>query len=515
MKARLLLVGALPLISFAALNCSDASFCEGAACGVVDGGTSDATVQDGGSSDAMANGDQNVPPVGCNTALDLSPQTACVTESNGLFVNAGAKSGGTGTKAAPFNSIAAAVYAANGSRPNIFVCAGAYAETVTIAKTLSMYGGFSCTDWSYSQSRIPVVAPSSAGYALQLTNVSATTFEDLEFDSQAGSAPGTTSTGIFASGTTALFRRVTVTAGSAGPTPDAGAPGENYVNGSSAPAGYNGDGGATGAVQMCPKCENGDVSSAGQGGGSGTTGGLPGGNGSPTLPALPTGTDPAHDGLHGAGAPDTLNGCKAGDPGAYSAAAGPGAGAAAYGLLSAAGWQALAGTAGSTSSVAQGGGGGGGGVGVTNGSGGGGGCGGCGGGGGTGGPGGGSSFAVLSFNSSLTFDTCILTAAFASNGGSGGDGQAGQPGGNPGVQSSPGCPGGMGGTGGNGGGGGGGAAGISVDVGYVGAAPVVMTNCMTTFSAQATTGGGPGANGSAATGTGRASSNAATLDLSK
>jgi hypothetical protein len=116
MKSRVAVVCASPLLAIFAFNCSVPDFCEGAACTESDGGAGDgdATVGDGGAGDARSDADSYVAPPNCNTAQDISPQAACVTESNGLFVNGSAPAGGTGTKAAPFNTIGAAVSAARG-----------------------------------------------------------------------------------------------------------------------------------------------------------------------------------------------------------------------------------------------------------------------------------------------------------------------------------------------------------------------------------------------------------------
>ncbi len=134
MKTRVVLAFAPSLLGLFLLNCSDPDLCEGAQCAADGGAGGDATVGDGSTladGDAGSQGDGHVTPVGCNTALDLSPQAACVTESNGLFVNSGAsKSGANGTKAAPYATINDAVGAASTAKPNIFVCAGTFNDPV-------------------------------------------------------------------------------------------------------------------------------------------------------------------------------------------------------------------------------------------------------------------------------------------------------------------------------------------------------------------------------------------------
>ncbi len=184
------------------------------------------------------------------------------------------------------------------------------------------------------------------------------------------------------------------------------------------------------------------------------------------------------------------NGCATfGGTGASSASAPGGAGAAKNGSLTSFGWVPATASSGNTAAVAQGGGGGAGTSTTLNLAGTGGGCGGCGGSGGSPGLPGGSSFAVLSFNSSLSFKQAVLSAGTPSAGAAGGMGQAGQTGGVAGAAQGGQCSGGSGGTGGSGGGGGGGPAGISVAAGYSGNAPTISTDSTTTFDSTAAAGG--------------------------
>ena len=512
MKARYILVGALPLVSLAALNCGDASFCEGAACGADDGGigdgmTGDVTVGEGGPSDARADADGgdamqegDAAPPNCNTAVDISSQAACVTDATGLFVNASASTvGATGTKEAPFATIGAAVAAASSLKPNVFICAGTYPEQVMISKNVSLYGGFSCANatWTYATTNLVKVAPTAQGYSLEVTSVSMSTFEDIEFDAQAGAAAGASSIAVFASASTALFRRVNIVAAPAGPAPAGGATALNYSSAQpQASVGYPGSGNGGQGEQGCAACLL-VATPLSKGGASGGVA-QAGTDGSPSIPG---GDNP------GTGGSPTTSACGPGNRGADGLDAAGGAYVDASGSISVSGWVAAVGQAGQVAPVAQGGGGGSGAPSTEMGGGGGGGCGGCGGGNGVGGVGGGSSFAVLSFESSLTFDTCTLSAGSAGSGGPGADGQAGQLGGGSGSAANPGsgCPGGGGGNGSSGGGGSGGPGGLSAGVAYSGTAPFPSGLAGSTVSVPqlSATGGAGGKGGMPAAAAGR------------
>jgi len=114
--------------------------------------------------------------------------------------------------------------------------------------------------------------------------------------------------------------------------------------------------------------------------------------------------------------------------------------------------------------------------------------GGCGGTAGTGGVGGGASVAVLSWNTKLTLDACLLLAGDGGAGGKGGAAGGGGPGkeGGKGGQNSAaigkGGGGGLGGYGGRGGSGSGGSGGPSIALVYSGTAPTLVNSPKLTSS---------------------------------
>jgi len=466
---------------------------DGATVGLSDAGSEGSALAIGDSGDGAT----------CNAAADPKDEPCLVSNAYGVFVSAGATGPGIGTKASPYNTLAAGIAAATAPNQRVFVCAGTYPEQLSVGASVdgvAVYGGFDCVNWNYASSNTVQVAPSQPGYALEVASLTVgATFEDMEFDAVDAQAPGASSVAVFANAAVATFRRVVMKAGN-GAAGAAGDPGSNYpTDAGRAPSGNSADGSA-GAPGLECTCSNGDQTIGGPGG-AGVTPASDGTRGQPVLDG----------GQAGSGGNMT---CTNGGLGAGTSDA-PGApGATAIGQLSSAGLLAEPGDSGVTASVAQGGGGGGGASGVSMAGGGAsGGCGGCGGGGGGAGGAGGSSFALLSYQSTVTFDTCQISAGSAGAGGSGGPGQPGQAGGLSGAPSNPGCPGGIGGTGGGGGGGGGGAGGCSAAIGYTPPAPT-QTSTVTTYGDAGAGGtGGTGGGASNSGGTGISGEAGAALEL--
>jgi hypothetical protein len=457
--------------------------------GVSQGTTSDAG-SDGSPGDSAAanasDGGDGGDGATCDPTADPSTAPCIVSDAYGVFVSAGASAGGNGLKASPYNTIAAGIGAAATGSKRVFVCIGTYPEELVVGAAsdgIAVYGGFDCTNWGYASTNSVKVAPTQPGYALEVDSLTTgATFEDIEFDAQDAQDAGASSIAVFANQTVATFRRVVMRAGN-GAAGAAGAAGVNYpVDAGRAENGNSADGsvGATGIECTC-------LNNSSSVGGAGGAGGSPPSDGSRGQPLL----DGGQPGSGGAT-------CTNGSPGAPGSDGDGGVGASLFGSTSPQGWAPAVGQSGTSSSAAQGGGGGGGTSGAAMAGGGAsGGCGGCGGGGGAAGLGGGSSFALLSYQSTVTLDTCQLRAGTSGAGGFGGAGQAGQSGGFSGDQSNPGCPGGTGGAGGGGGGGGGGAGGISAAIAYTPPAPTGLDAGVTPQFGEAGAGGAGGAGGGA------------------
>lgn len=443
---------------------------------------------------------------------DPSMDPCVVGDGYGIFVSPTGSdvAPGNGTKEHPFATLGHAMDVAETANKRVYACGTFTGEQPVVGSTrdgLSVYGGFDCTTWAYSASTKTKVAPTAAGFALQVNGLTTgVTFEDFEFDSIAATTPGGSSQAVLVNASQGVvFRRVAISAGSASVTGASGTAGTNSWNGT-ATAG-NSASGQDGALTVS-SCTCGGT--GGHGGNAGTDDGhgtvtQPGGSGGGgTVGSLGTGGAGAMQGF--VSVTPVVVPCGSGNNGSGGSPGVGGSGGTSAGTLSSAGWinSAGVGAAGQVGGVAQGGGGGGGATydpGTTSPTGGaaGGGCGGCGGAGGAiGGSPGGSSIALVVVSSGVTADTCTLTAAAGGAGGQGGNGEAGQSGGAPGTPAGAGCNGGSGGSGGTGGAGGGGAGGHSIGIAYHGTAPTQTGTVTINVAATAAAGGLPG-NGIAGT----------------
>ncbi len=444
---RLLLLGLfLPCLLW---KCSDSGdTCGDASCDATADAKSpkDSTVTDSGSCDPKT-----------------TPE--CVSETFGIFVDgASGNDSNPGTKASPVKTIGHALTILVGSKARVFVCEGTYPEDVVMGMAVdgkSLYGGLSCTDWTYTGRKSQI---GKGPVALTLDSLSTAKVTVADFYVQAGDgvAPGESSIAAFVNfSTDVTFLRMNLSAGKGAPGKNA-TTGSNY-NGSLAQtdptiAGHAGVGLAGGATQTCASlCTDTTASTGGQGGAGGATP-FDGEAGAPPSDAGGGG------GIHAVDA-----GCSAGQRGVDAMSSLDAKTPINVGTIKTTGWVPASGSDGKNGAVAQGGGGGGGGIALDAGGGGGGGCGGCGGAGGIGGGGGGGSIALAILNSSLAFTMSELHAFNGGAGGNGAIGQTGQLGGNGGTANPPGCTGGPGGNGGKAGAGAGGAGGVSVAILWNGA----------------------------------------------
>ena len=344
----------------------DATFCEGAACGVVDGGgdgdvvvgphdaSSDGPVTDASKlmDGAMGDGATEAGSPTCNKSADPKDSPACVADADGIFVDAAGLDTNAGTKEAPVKSITKAVALAQGGVGRVYVCAGSYAETVSLTAAVSVYGGFACGTYAYS-GVLPVVTAAAGQSALLITGVTDVTVEDMQFVSVDASGTdasgnGNSSIAAFVSSSTGVtFKRSTFKAG-AGATAAAGATtGTRFAT--PAPMGSPGTAGGGGAALGPFTCTNGSgKTNSGKGGdpSSGGSGGTMGSSDPAISPVFPTGDD---------GAPGGLNcGTAAAHGGSYGAAGGGGTPATLVGSLTAGSWAPTSGGVGSVGGVGRG-----------------------------------------------------------------------------------------------------------------------------------------------------------------
>lgn len=389
-----------------------------------------------------------------------------------VWVSPAGNDANAGTRAAPKQSIQNAIDAAFASGADVYVAAGTYTSTATVAmrQGVGVYGGFHATTFLRDHAANETAITGSP-VAVQAVSAHGASLDGFTIQSVSGAGAGQSSMGVLVSGSTdVVIRRNRITSG-------------------------NGMAGAEGVIDLPPANGGrgadrvGGTSGLGVTGGvGGTGGGFPGGsggNGSPTLLGdlscsltAPTAGGPGGgpSGAAGGAVGSSLQGGEDGRDGGSGANGSNGSPAGrSFGQFSTATYVPSNGSDGEDGKSGSGGGGGGGAdcvfvslsVGANPGvGGGGGGGGGAGRPGSTGGTGGGGSFGISLLNGSLraTILGNVITTGAGGAGGAGADAAAGGFGGQPGSGSCPilstGCvPGGDGGRGGNGGWSGAGAGG--------------------------------------------------------
>ena len=408
--------------------------------------------------DASACTDASVVPGvsggGCDSSKPASQGGCAVDDTDGYFVSPAGNDANDGSKATPFETIGKGILASagNAQRPNVYVCAGSYAENLVIQNApagVALHGGFDCASWAQVNAST-VVAPAwqtgnTSQYVLHVLGAAAVV-ESMTLTAPDTTDPGASSIAAYVDGSEGMtFRRATVTAG-VGADAAQGTQQAAAAPNTSGAAAQNGNG-----VTTTCSCTS-DTTIGGAGFSQQSDAGGPTA-GEPVIPSDPD-----------AGQPGTLTGICAGGTGANGLpSTSNGASTATLGGITSSGWVSSNGGPGGVGGTAQGGGGaywsiasglpGGGG-----------GCGGCGGSGGAGGAGGGASIAIGALTSTLRIQSSTVRAGKAGNGANGVAGQPGQPGGAGGNGGA--CNGGNGGTGGQGGAGGGGAGGVSVGIAF-------------------------------------------------
>ena len=422
-------------------------------------------------------------------------------QARAIFVSPVGDDASPGSRTQPKRTFTNAVNTAAAQDKDVYATSGSYAETLSVADGVDVYGGYG-VNWSRalsSQTRLtgpPGAGRRDGGLAVNLTET--TRLQLLTFEPGDASF-GQSSYGLrVVNGGDLVVERVTVIAGN-GSDGAAGSDGGQGANGG------KGDDGGPGNTQGQP-----GTSAAGRVGGTGGFGGIfgdPGDNGTPgTLPP-PAGT--------GAGGPGGNDGPgSAGENGDGAVVNGTNGSGGFGGTVVGDEWRSTSGGNGGTGNPGNGGGGGGGGGadpdddGPQGWAGGGGGGGGSGGGGGGGAAGGGGSFGILLVNSpGVVIRDSTITAMDGGDGGFGGDRGIPGAGGPRGLGEDPfgdghnGGNGGVGGAGSFGGWGGGGAGGPSFAV-FRFNSPTTMSGNTLQFGSGGAGGGsgGPGDGGSGAAG---------------
>ena len=211
--------------------------------------------------------------------------------AHGVFIDAtsGDDTAGDGTEEHPYKTFAKGIDAATTGGKRLFACAGTYAESVKLTAAnngIEMYGGFSCSDWSYSGDKTEV-APGTGDPALVIDQVDGAHVEDIAFTSADATTLGGNSVAASVNKSKKIdLYGVTLTAGKGAdgadghPFNDPATKGKDGNPGADACAGNPAPGGPA-ATTAC-----GAAVSVGGKGGDGAVGsgnGGPGANGQPDL----------------------------------------------------------------------------------------------------------------------------------------------------------------------------------------------------------------------------------------
>ena len=160
----------------------------------------DATLADTSSPDVF----EAAPP--CDPTHLPNADGCVIADAYGIFVSSSRGSAaGTGSQVSPLNSIGAAIPVAVAAGKRIYVCAENYAEALTLASNVAIFGYFDCNagNWSVGAHHANVNSPASPG--VTASNVVNVRLEGLNIavPSQA-SVASASAYGVFAVGSSAL-----------------------------------------------------------------------------------------------------------------------------------------------------------------------------------------------------------------------------------------------------------------------------------------------------------------------
>ncbi len=379
----------------------------------------------------------------------------------GIFVNTDAPEMGNGKQESPFRDLATAMAASSSANARIYVC-GDLDEAVDLLPGREVYGEIDCaTGWIWDfDARATWTAPADTIPLRAQSGEAGNIVSGFDITARDAAVEGGSSIAVLVDGGTLRIARSSVAAGSG----EHGAPGIPGTQGTAGPPGAAGgvdeSQGALGGVSPC-------------GGGTGGKGAFvdcPGGV-CACYDANPAST--------GGTTGQSANSCTLGDNGAAGTDGAPGEDAIGLGTIGPHGFFPALGTAGGNGMPGKPGGGGGAHC-LHQEGGGGGGAGGCGGTGSSGGQGGGSSFAFVSLDAEIHFESVTAAVGSGGNGRAGGHSPSGGTGGMGGAGACtgtflqctgpafPACSGGKGGDGGDGGKGGSAPGGHAAIIAYIG-----------------------------------------------
>jgi len=139
-----------------------------------------------------------------------------IDDDCGVFVSSskGDDTGGKGTKAAPYKTLATAVSKAN-DKP-IYACAEALTGSVMLSTGATIYGGLDCTKgWAYigATTKSMLTGDVDAPALMLASNASGTTIEDFMIQAANATKPGSSSIAVLVDGAMVSLTRCDLVAG--------------------------------------------------------------------------------------------------------------------------------------------------------------------------------------------------------------------------------------------------------------------------------------------------------------
>lgn len=181
-------------------------------------------------------------PVSCDVTATPAANACVVNETLGVFVapsSATDAAAPDGTRARPYTSMQQGIDTAKAQKKRVYACVGTYAEQITLADGVSIFGDLDCAkNWDVVTGHAVLKAPASpAARADKITT--ATRVDSLDLIAPDATAAGGSSIGLIATSSTGLtFANATIHAGKGMKGAD-GVEGAELSNAASAPGADN------------------------------------------------------------------------------------------------------------------------------------------------------------------------------------------------------------------------------------------------------------------------------------
>lgn len=130
--------------------------------------------------------------------VDGTPNASEITEDFGVFVAPSGRDSASGERTSPLATIQAGIDRGKKVGKRVYVCAGTYPESLTLADSIAVIGGFSC-EGSWKPSGVPSRVQSPTSPAVRAKDIVSTTrLEGLDIVAPNAAEPSASSIGLLA-----------------------------------------------------------------------------------------------------------------------------------------------------------------------------------------------------------------------------------------------------------------------------------------------------------------------------